>query len=220
MKKIKSAVKIVAFTIIPYLRSYICYSSNHFCKVSYLRYVWSRLFRLKPYWPVEKGCIVCNHDRIFVGRNSNVGRAGCYIQGSGGIYIGNYVRVANNVGIISQNHDLYDHRIAHTKPIIIHDYCWLGTGSKVLSGVELGPRTIVAANAVVVKSFPQGNCVLAGVPAKVIKELELDKVVYYKEKTEFYGILPPSVFEKHKMHYLGNCPFLDENGNLTIKENY
>ena len=220
MNKLKTFLKIVAFSLVPYLRSYIYFSSNHFCKLSYLKYVFCRLFRIKPYWPIEKGCVVCNHERIYVGRNSNVGRSGCYIQGSGGIYIGNYVRVTNNVGIISQNHDLYDHRIAHKKPIIIHDYCWLGTGSKVMAGVELGPRTIVAANAVVTKSVPQGNCVLAGVPAKIIKELEPEKVVHYKEKTEFYGILPPSVFEKTKKHYLSDCPFFDENGNLTIKENY
>jgi len=41
----------------------------------------------------------------------------------------------------------------------------------ILPGVHLGDHTIVAAGSVVTKSFPQGNCILGGVPAKVVKEL-------------------------------------------------
>lgn len=47
--------------------------------------------------------------------------------------------------------------------------------SVITAGVTLGPRTIVAAGAVVTKSFPDGFCVLAGVPAKIIKILDKDK---------------------------------------------
>ena len=43
--------------------------------------------------------------------------------------------------------------------------------SVILPGVELGNRTIVAAGTVVTKSFKQGNIVLGGVPAKIIKEI-------------------------------------------------
>jgi acetyltransferase-like isoleucine patch superfamily enzyme len=43
----------------------------------------------------------------------------------------------------------------------------------ILPGVELGPHTILAAGAVVTKSFKEGNQVLAGVPAQVVKKLDV-----------------------------------------------
>lgn len=58
------------------------------------------------------------------------------------------------------------------KDVVIGEKCWIGMNSVILPGINLGGNTIVAAGAVVTKSFPQGNVVLAGVPAKIIKELE------------------------------------------------
>ena len=43
--------------------------------------------------------------------------------------------------------------------------------SVILPGVTVGTRTIVGAGSVVTKSFPEGNCVVAGNPAKKIKDL-------------------------------------------------
>ena len=40
-------------------------------------------------------------------------------------------------------------------------------------GVTLGENTVVAAGAVVTKSFPCGHCVIGGVPAKIIKMIDL-----------------------------------------------
>ena len=44
--------------------------------------------------------------------------------------------------------------------------------SVILPGVFLGENTVVAAGSVVTKSFPQGYCIVGGVPAKVIKVIE------------------------------------------------
>ncbi|ELU00836.1 hypothetical protein CAPTEDRAFT_59926, partial [Capitella teleta] len=56
--------------------------------------------------------------------------------------------------------------------IIIEDDVWLAAGVTVMSGVTIGAGTIVATGSVVTKDLPSG--VLAGgIPAKVIKSLDL-----------------------------------------------
>ena len=45
------------------------------------------------------------------------------------------------------------------------DNCYLGPGCKLFGGIVLGDNVRVGANAVVNKSFPEGNCTLVGVPA-------------------------------------------------------
>ncbi|MCM1143015.1 MAG: acyltransferase, partial [Muribaculum sp.] len=110
--------------------------------------------------------------RIYVGKNCNIGRSFNFFQAKGGIYIGNYVEFATRVSLLTSNHDLYNQNISHHAPIKIGDYCWLGMNSTILKGVELGPRTIVANGAVVNRSYPDGFCVLAGIPARIVKFLD------------------------------------------------
>ncbi len=48
----------------------------------------------------------------------------------------------------------------------------LGVGAVVIGDITISDGTVVAANAVVNRSVDKRNCVMAGVPAKVIKERE------------------------------------------------
>jgi serine O-acetyltransferase len=54
----------------------------------------------------------------------------------------------------------------------IGDDCYLGSGAKLFGGIEIGSGTIVGANAVVNRSFPEGNVTIAGAPARVIGDRE------------------------------------------------
>ena len=56
-------------------------------------------------------------------------------------------------------------------PINVGNNVFLGTGVIVLPGVAIGDNVVVAAGAVVSKDIPS-DCVVAGVPAKVIRSLE------------------------------------------------
>lgn len=56
------------------------------------------------------------------------------------------------------------------KPVIIGNGSWIGAGATIIAGVTLGNNVTVAAGAVVTKSFPD-NCLIGGVPAKIIKML-------------------------------------------------
>jgi acetyltransferase-like isoleucine patch superfamily enzyme len=149
------------------------------------------------YWPVHSTSDVSNPERIIIGIDAYPGlMRGCYIQGRGGIKIGDYTQIGPNVVIISANHDPYDSRRHIPKPVIIGKYCWIAAGAKVMPGVHLGDFTIVGAGAVVTQSFPEGFCVIAGVPAKKIKSLDSDDCVQYSTKHKFYGYLNASRFLK------------------------
>lgn len=53
---------------------------------------------------------------------------------------------------------------------IIGDNCYISPGAKIFGPIEIGPGTVIGANAVVNKSFPEGNQTLGGIPAKVISD--------------------------------------------------
>jgi acetyltransferase-like isoleucine patch superfamily enzyme len=57
------------------------------------------------------------------------------------------------------------------KDVIIGKKCWIGMNAIILPGVQLGDNTIVGAGSVVTKPFPDGNILIAGNPAKIIKRL-------------------------------------------------
>ena len=57
---------------------------------------------------------------------------------------------------------------------IIGDNCYLGPGAKIFGPIEIGSGTVIGANAVVNKSFPEGDQTLGGIPAKVISTKSSD----------------------------------------------
>mgnify|MGYP004512654017 CR=1 FL=1 len=104
----------------------------------------------------------------------NFWKVGCYYQcWKGQIFIGKGTWIAQNVGIITENHNP-DNLDMHLPAQDVHigKNCWIGMNSVILPGVTLGDKTIVGAGTVVTHSFPEGNCVIAGTPAKIIKRLE------------------------------------------------
>lgn len=127
-------------------------------------------------WPVCPGTDVPHPEnivfapedlRIFFG-------SGIYFQGiDAKTIIGHDVWIAKNVGLITCNHDLHDpNKHMPGKEIVLGDSCWIGMNAMIMPGVILGPHTVVGAGAVVTKSFPEGYCVIAGNPAKLIKKIE------------------------------------------------
>lgn len=127
-------------------------------------------------FPVSPRIAISNPKNIsfHVDDLNNFQGIGNYYQaiGSGKITIGKGCWIAPNVGIITTNHDVMNSN-AHVeaKDITLGENCWIGMNSVILPGVTLGPNTTVGAGSVVTKSFPVGHCIIAGNPAKKIKEL-------------------------------------------------
>lgn len=137
-------------------------------------------------WPVGKNTIVSNCNNIeFDNSSINVFQMpGCYFQcHKGKIVLGKNIHIAPNCGIITTNHDVYNpDKHVDGKDVIIGDKCWIGMNSVILPGVILGDNTIVGAGSVVTKSFQNGYCVIAGTPAKLVYELDRNKVEEVKGK--------------------------------------
>lgn len=85
------------------------------------------------------------------------------------IEIGNNVRVgANSVIMDGDFHD--DNRTKEDSSIIVNNNVWIGANAVVMKGVTIGENSIIGINSVVTKDIPS-NCVAAGNPCKVIREL-------------------------------------------------
>jgi maltose O-acetyltransferase len=99
----------------------------------------------------------------------------CTILDNNEVHIGHHVMIGPIVQIYTAAHPLQvEARIRGwevAKPIVIEDNVWLGGGAILLPGVRIGRNVVVGAGAVVSRSVP-ANTVVAGNPARVIREIE------------------------------------------------
>ncbi len=102
---------------------------------------------------------------------------GCTLDLSDSVSIGNRVQVGFNVTFITGSHSIGPKRDRagdrFRRPIVVGDGSWIGAGATIMPGVTIGEGAIVAAGALVTKDVA-ANSLVAGVPARVMKELGLD----------------------------------------------
>lgn len=130
-------------------------------------------------WPVPPYIRVAAPKNIIFDPDDmqNFHGTGNYFQGIGAkVILGKGCKIAPNTGFITANHDFSDIDISQPgQDIVLEECCWVAMNAMILPGVHLGPHTVVGAGAVVTKSFPEGWCIIAGNPAKKIKELPHDE---------------------------------------------
>lgn len=106
-------------------------------------------------------------DRCLIGRGSG-------IVGHLAIDIGNDVWTGHHVYITDQNHGYEDVgrpislQSQPERPVTIGDGSWIGHGSVVLPGAQIGKHVVIGANSVVTGTIPD-NCVAVGAPARVVR---------------------------------------------------
>ncbi len=96
----------------------------------------------------------------------------CTFLDIGGITIEDDVLIGPKVSVITESHPLNpaERKALFVKPVIIKRNAWIGAGATILPGVTVGENAVVAAGAVVSKDVP-ANTVVAGIPAKVVKNI-------------------------------------------------
>ena len=129
------------------------------------------------------------HSGIRIGSDSLIGEYNV-LRGQGGITIGDRVYTSPMVQILAVNHVFEDpgrpfvDQGITAEGIVIEDDVWIGSGAIVADGVRLGQGSVVAAGAVVVKDVP-AHTVVAGVPARVVREIGKGPAPGTQQKTVF-----------------------------------
>ena len=200
----KRLIKKLIVTLLPYFKFIIETEKSQTTITFKIWFIQKVLgFNKQVYWPMHLSSTVSGHKNIYAGIDTSPGYSpGCYIQGGGKVYIGDYTQIAPNVGIISSNHDLSDSRKEVQGVVKIGKYSWIGMNAVILPNVVLGDFTIVAAGAIVTKSFEEGFCVIGGNPAKLIKKLEKDECIPFSNHIEYNGYIKNNQFEKYRQKNL------------------
>lgn len=132
--------------------------------------------RIYPPIHVDFGCNIFTGDNVFINQN-------CTFLDNNIITIGERVLIAPDVRIYAGDHpingkDRYIDQgdgnayiVSLSKPVTIGDDVWIGGGSIILPGVTIGNNVVVGAGSVVTRDIPD-NVVVAGNPAKIVKQLD------------------------------------------------
>ncbi|WP_082921180.1 acyltransferase [Rhodococcus sp. HS-D2] len=112
---------------------------------------------------------------VTMGARSGIGDY-FHLGASGGITIGENVIVGPFFTVHSQEHVFSDpsrpirDQGTHESAVTIGADCWIGSRVTILAGAKIGPRTVIASGAVVRGEHP-GHEILAGIPARSIRDL-------------------------------------------------
>ena len=111
---------------------------------------------------------------IRIGAETTVQGAYLLIDEAASIDIGRDCMLSTDIMIrTGDKHSILDaasgQRINPSQDIHIADRVWIGRSATLLKGTVLQPETIVATRALVCRKFTEGHCVIAGIPANIVK---------------------------------------------------
>ncbi|MCD5533301.1 sugar O-acetyltransferase [Lactobacillus delbrueckii] len=96
---------------------------------------------------------------------------------AGGVTFGDNVFIGPDCGFYTSGHPLDAERrntgLEYAYPITVGNNVWIGGGVRVVPGISIGDNSVIGAGSVVVKDIP-ANCVAAGNPCRVIREVTDD----------------------------------------------
>lgn len=112
---------------------------------------------------------------IRIGADTTVEGAYLLVDEAASIDIGNDCMFSTDILIrTGDKHSIVDmhtgERINPSRSVRIADRVWIGRGVQILKGTVLQQESVVGAGSLVSRAFEEGNCVVAGVPARIIKK--------------------------------------------------
>ena len=111
-----------------------------------------------------------NSSKLEIGADTLINK-NTTIDFSGNVKIGKKVTISEDVMLQSHSHGLNPRNKPIGLELTIEDNVWIGTKAIILSNTNrIGKNSIVAAGTIVTKEVPP-NCIVAGSPSKIIKEL-------------------------------------------------
>jgi len=106
-----------------------------------------------------------DHGEIEIGDHSTIGK-NCILSSSGGIRIGKWVGIGGDCylggGRYSTNRTdvpMMEQDVYTEGPVVIGDDCWIGSGARILDGVQIGRGSVIGAGAVVREDVPEHTVV-------------------------------------------------------------
>lgn len=127
---------------------------------------------------VRRGCELKVDTRavVSIGRRVHLG-PWCTLSALEAIEVGDDCLIAERVSIRDHDHVFASRAMPYSQqgytvaPVRLGRNVWLGANVTLTKGVTLGDDCVVAAHAVVTRSFPAGS-LIAGVPARLLRSLE------------------------------------------------
>lgn len=132
--------------------------------------------QVPPELHVDADVRISSVENPVIGRNVSL-HCWSFVSAQGGLTIGDDVAIGHRCSILTTEHGFDDPSVAIKSqpitfhPVVIGNDVWIGANVTILAGVTIGPRSIIAAGAVVTRSFPAGNMIIGGVPAREIRRL-------------------------------------------------
>ena len=93
----------------------------------------------------------------------------------GGIALEDNVQIGPNVTIVTDNHDLENRYVLKCKSVRVCRNAWIGANVTIMPGVTVGENAVIAGGAVVTRDVP-ADTIVGGNPAKVIRQIGLEKL--------------------------------------------
>lgn len=165
-------LRYICFEILLYASNYcVAFIPSHVMRIFFYRNAMKLKLGKDSY--IFMGAHFDTRSNFVMDRNSVINQS-CRLDNRGGIVIGKNVSISAEVCILTADHDPQSPTFqGRSKPVTIQDYVFVGTRAMLLPGVTLHRGCVVCAGAVVTTDVAE-NTIVAGVPARVIGNREID----------------------------------------------
>lgn len=106
------------------------------------------------------------------------------------------VKLGCNVIVGGRNSSLWTHNRQETSPIVIGDFCYLGSEVRLAPGARLPHECILALGSVLAGSVDTPRSLVAGVPARVVRPLNGKDLERIRRKTR--GDMPDDYYDRRE----------------------